>query len=218
MKRKTKLIILTVLLVLGIIHNNTCVSLASFADFSDEDAKQKTDKMINEQKETFDTSKSNNNYLTSLKVNEYELTPEFERQTLEYNINVPNNVKEITIEAVSDDENAKIDGNGKIELKENQTTYRVDVTAESGTVRTYLIKVNAQEKEDENNEEENLIETSKVVEEYNADKNNIENSSNEEKIIPNDKIILAVLIILCVIIIISGFKKYNNKHKGKRKR
>ncbi len=218
MKIKTKFILLVLLLVSIIFFNTKNISVASFADFSDEDAKQATEKMVNEQKQNFDTSKSNNNYLKSIKINGYDITPEFEKQTLEYNINIPKNVKELTIDAVADDEKAKVDGIGKIELKENQTTFRIDVTAESGTVRTYLIKTNAQENENEIKEDEKITETSKVVEEYNKNKNNIEDLNNNEKIILDNKMILVLLIIICVIIVGFVLKKYNKKHKGKRKR
>ena len=57
--------------------------LASFADFTDEDAEKQTQNMIQEHEKEFDTTKSDNNYLKDLKITGGELSPNFERQTLE---------------------------------------------------------------------------------------------------------------------------------------
>ncbi len=69
----------------------------SFADFTDGDARNQTEKMEQEQNKKFDTLKSNNNYLSSLSVEGYELSPEFDKQTLEYTLNKKIKESEINI-------------------------------------------------------------------------------------------------------------------------
>lgn len=218
-----KIKIIIIILLLSICFTKVNISNAGFADFTDEDAKQSTEKMIDEQKQNFDATKSNNNYLKSLKINGYEFTPEFDKQTLEYYINIPDNINEITIEASTDDKNAKVDGVGKIEIKENQTEYRIDVTAESGTVRTYLLKINNQDNIQNSNLEDIKTESNEKLESVNTNISNVVHSSNDEK---NDiektnfknKIIFGIVIILIVILIFFIIKKYNHKHKAKRRK
>lgn len=219
MIKKIKIIIIIILLSICITKVN--ISNASFADFTDEDAKQSTEKMIDEQKQNFDATKSNNNYLRSLKVHGYDLTPKFDKQTLEYHINIPNNVDEIIIEAHTDDEKAKVNGIGKIEIKDNQNECRIDITAESGTVRTYLLKINNQDNLQNFNLEDIKTETNEKLESINTNRGNIVNTSNDEK---NDMektnfknmIVFGIIFILIVIVIVSIIKKYNHKHKAKR--
>lgn len=209
MKRKIKLIVILLIVFFCCITYREIVD-ASFADFTDEDAKQTTEKMINEQQKNFDATKSNNNFLKSLDVKNYKLTPEFDKQTLEYYLDLPSSVKEIIIEANADDDKAKVDGTGIIEIKENQTDYRVDVTSESGTVRTYIIKLDNSNSKEETKVEENQNETSEVVEAFNSYNNNTIDSKideNDNKENTNLKYMIIIGIIVVVIIILCLKKK-----------
>lgn len=86
-------------------------SSKGFADYTDEQAAEDTNKLVEEQKkEESPVGKSTNNYLESLEIEGYEITPDFDKQTQEYTIKGEVKAKQITIKAKADDEKAKIDG------------------------------------------------------------------------------------------------------------
>lgn len=94
-------------------------------------------------------SKDNNLKDLSVTVGEevYELTPEFDRDTLEYNVTVPTGTTLITVEATRNDSTATVDGDGEIEVTEGLNTIPIVVTAQNGDEKTYTLIVNV---EDEN--------------------------------------------------------------------
>lgn len=214
MKKTIKtLIILAIITIFSVNYYNV---KASFADFTDDDARSKTEKMEKEQEQNFNEIKSNNNYLRDLKIDGYELTPKFDKQILEYNLNNKTDLKELNIEAIADDEKAKIEGNGKIVLKENQNECRIDVTAESGTVRTYIIKLN-KEKEIENSN----IDTNIISDEEQQINTIIKNGMIKEDINKNNKendkknMITVIAIFIIALVIVFILKKLTNKKKTK---
>ena len=133
-----RIIVFMILIICVISYNCT---YASFADFSDEDAKEQSEKLIQEQKQNFDTTKSSNNYLNNIKIEKYEITPNFEKQTINYEIKEEVTVDEIKIEVEKDDSKASVLGDGIIKLNSGENNIRIDVSAESGTVRSYFIRV-----------------------------------------------------------------------------
>ena len=176
----------------------------SFADFTDGDARNQTEKMEQEQNKKFDTLKSNNNYLSSLSVEGYELSPEFDKQTLEYTLNKKIKESEINIKAIADDSKATVTGTGNIKINKNQNKFRIDVTAESGTVRTYIIKIT----QDDNfstitNEDENTtINDMKTTLTDRTIINEIENQEEDNKIDSNKKIIIGIIFFVITLIVI----------------
>lgn len=175
----------------------------SFADFTDGDARNQTEKMEQEQNKKFDTLKSNNNYLSSLSVEGYELSPQFDKQTLEYTLNKKIKESVINIKAIADDSKATVIGTGNIKINKNQNKFRIDVTAESGTVRTYIIKIT----QDDNfstitNEDENTtINDMKTTLTDRTIINEIENQE-EDKIDSNKKIIIGIIFFVITLIVI----------------
>lgn len=85
--------------------------------------------------------KSNNKNLKSLAVDGYEITPEFSSDVTEYDLTVDENVDALTVNAVAEDENAKIEITGNDNLLIGENTIEIKVTAEDETVRTYKINV-----------------------------------------------------------------------------
>lgn len=176
----------------------------SFADFTDGDARNQTEKMEQEQNKKFDTLKSNNNYLSSLSVEGYELSPEFDKQTLEYTLNKKIKESVINIKAIADDSKATVTGTGNIKINKNQNKFRIDVTAESGTVRTYIIKIT----QDDNfstitNEDENTtINDMKMTLTDRTIINEIENQEEDNKIDSNKKIIIGIIFFIITLIVI----------------
>ena len=100
----------------------------------------------------------------------------------------------------------KIEGIGKIKLGEGQKYCRIDVIAETGTVRTYMIYFDEETKEEytkipeENSETE---ETSSVIE---------NNKQNIFFTVKNIIIILAIILILVTVFLLVKKKK---RKKGK---
>ncbi len=122
----------------------TGVSYAGFADFDDATADKQGAEDLKKQEEddAKNAGKSSNNYLSNLEIEGYSLTPQFDKQTINYSINEEINVSSVVIKATSEDERATITGDGKVELQSGENNLKIDVKAENGTERTYFIKLN----------------------------------------------------------------------------
>lgn len=90
---------------------------------------------------------SKNNYLKSLSVDGYEITPEFTKDKLEYEVELEPGTEEIDISATLEDKNASVKGAGKVKITEGINTIKIVVTAENGNERTYQIIANSPEKD-----------------------------------------------------------------------
>ena len=88
---------------------------------------------------------SKNNYLSSLKVDGVELNPIFDKDTLEYNIELENGTENINISASKEDSRSSISGVGEISVSEGINALKVVVTAQSGSTRTYTINATVKE-------------------------------------------------------------------------
>ena len=144
MKNLMKRIITSMVVIIFIAFVSVSgIVYAGFADFDDETADAQGENDLKEQQEqdAANFGKSSNNYLSELSVNGYELTPEFDKQTVNYSIEEEVIDKTIEINAVADDSRATITGNGVVELQSGENELRIDVMAENGVARTYFIKV-----------------------------------------------------------------------------
>ena len=90
---------------------------------------------------------SKNNYLKSLSIDGYELTPAFNKDTLEYTVELEPGAEKISVNAVSEEKAARITGAGEINISEGTNTISIVVTAENGNERTYKITANVEEKD-----------------------------------------------------------------------
>ena len=211
-----KVCLINILFILVITNN---IVYASMADFSDEDAEKETQKMIQEHKENFDSNKSNNNYLKDLSVTEGTLSPNFDRQVIEYSLKVDNNKGEIYITANAEDSEAKVNGTGKIDIN-NISEHKIEVIASSGTTRTYFIKIvkeneeNIVDKNEQKDElsdkelEENIIMSSNAIKEEKLDYDTQKNGEVKKYLI----IVLILLILLALVLTIIKKNKKNTKH------
>lgn len=232
MKKKIKFLIILIIATTCVMINYNIVSAnpnssRGFADYSDEDAEKENEKLVENQDEKFDTTKSNNNYLESLKIEGYELTPEFDKQTVDYKIDKPITDSNVTITAKAFDDKAKISGSGNIKIEDNQSEFRIDVTAESGSVRTYKIsfeKVDEEKKEtdetdktDETDETENIIVNDTVEDNENAIVevySQKDKTGAEEK---NQKLFLIIGIVGIIVAIVIIIKVINSKKENKKR-
>lgn len=93
-----------------------------------------------------EASYSKNNYLSSLAVEGYELSPAFDKNTLEYSLELDSTIETVNVTATPEDKTASIKGTGSIELVEGINKVEVLVTAQNGNVKTYVININVEEK------------------------------------------------------------------------
>lgn len=85
--------------------------------------------------------KSTNNYLKSIKVGDYPLTPEFKKETMEYSVKVPSTVNSVTLEASLEDGTARLSGTGEKEVNEGVNSFEIKVNAQNGDERIYKVNV-----------------------------------------------------------------------------
>ena len=124
---------------------------AGFADFDDEtaDAQGRNDLLEQQEQDAQNAGKSSNNYLKELSVKGYELTPTFDKQTVNYSIEEEIDENSLEINAVADDERATVSGTGNVSLQTGENNLRIEVEAENGVKRTYFIKCNKKIEDEE---------------------------------------------------------------------
>ncbi len=93
------------------------------------------------------SKKSSDNNLKTLSIDNYSLSPEFNKDTLEYNVELTSDTTKIKVNAEASDSKARISGAGDIEVKEGQNKVEIVVTAENGSTKTYIINAVVKEKE-----------------------------------------------------------------------
>ena len=125
---------------------------------------------------------SSNNYLKTLEAKGYEI--KFDRDILEYELGVNNDVKSLDITAIAEDSRSRVEITGNENFKTGKNTVIISVKAENGDVREYKLIVNRK----------NTTTTTLTEEE--------ESGSTAEKVVI---IILIVLVVLGLLYLI--FKK-----------
>ena len=112
------------------------------------------------------------NYLKSLSVDGYSLTPIFDKTNMYYETTVPLEVDNIKIKATAEDPTSTITGTGYVSVKPGLNKYYVTVESASGVIRTYQIVVNRAKSDDnylltlESDVGELLPEFNKEIHEY----------------------------------------------------
>lgn len=92
-----------------------------------------------------EASYSKNNNLSSLAIEGYQLSPAFNKNTLEYSIELPNGTTKINIIANKEDSKANIQGAGSVDVVEGANRFEIKVTAQNGSVKTYVLNVKVKE-------------------------------------------------------------------------
>ena len=82
-----------------------------------------------------------NNYLYSLGVDGYALSPEFDRDVLTYEVFVPKYATQINITATPESSKATLTGIGTFSLNEEEADFTITVTPEVGVEKKYVITV-----------------------------------------------------------------------------
>jgi len=89
--------------------------------------------------------KDTDNTLSSLSVEGYELNPVFNKNTLDYTINVPEGTKKVKISAKATSKYASVSGTGEKEVIEGVNNLNVVVKAENGSEQIYNLIINVKD-------------------------------------------------------------------------
>ena len=84
---------------------------------------------------------SPNNKLASLSVEGYNISPSFNADTSTYDLIVDSSVSSVKVNAGSVDSKASVSGTGTINLSQANTQVSIEVRAENGTTRKYIINI-----------------------------------------------------------------------------
>lgn len=93
-----------------------------------------------------DSGLSDNNFLSSLEVENFKISPSFNKDITSYELSINQDITEINIKATPSDSKAKVDGAGKHILNDGQNKIKITVTSESKDERVYTILVTLKEK------------------------------------------------------------------------
>lgn len=110
---------------------------------------KKAYKVIIHREKAPEIPKSTDNDLKSLDVSGYTISPSFNKDTLNYNLTVPNEADNITVKAEANDGKAKIEVKGGDNLQVGDNKVEVIVTAEDGSTKVYTINVKKEDKKEE---------------------------------------------------------------------
>lgn len=91
--------------------------------------------------------KSKNSALKELSLLQGTLTPEFSKNVTEYSVQVGTGITELQLDAIPEDEKAKVTVEGNTDLKDGENKVTITVTAEDGSKTTYTLTVNKTDKE-----------------------------------------------------------------------
>ena len=123
-------------------------------------------------KAEIEASYSSNANLKSLEVVNYSLNPGFDKKTTKYNVEVENDVTNVTINAAKEDSKASVKGTGTFDLVEGNNRYEIVVTAQKGNTTTYVVNVYRKEldpiKVDFNNTEYSVVRKIEELKEIDA--------------------------------------------------
>ena len=89
--------------------------------------------------------KSNNNNLKELYIRGYNFDKEFDKDTLEYSVTVPNDIEKVNLEGTLEDRSATVLGLGEYTLSVGENEAKVIVTAEDGSIKTYKVLITREE-------------------------------------------------------------------------
>lgn len=95
------------------------------------------------------STKSSDATLKSLSASGYTLSPSFKANTTLYTVTVPSTATTIKLEGATNHNKATVSGLGNITLAGNETVATIKVTAEDGSVKTYTVKIEKEEQEQE---------------------------------------------------------------------
>lgn len=88
-----------------------------------------------------EASYSKDNNLKNLSVAGFKLTPSFDKNITEYNVEVPDDTETVNVTAAVNDTTAHVSGTGIIDVSEGTNKIKIVVTAQNGSTKTYILNV-----------------------------------------------------------------------------
>lgn len=88
-----------------------------------------------------ENNSSSSNYLSSLEVEGYSLSPSFNKENTDYILKINKDIDSINVKAKAEDNNATVKGTGKRSISEGENRIEVIVTDSKGNELTYNILV-----------------------------------------------------------------------------
>lgn len=130
-RNAVKYVLIIIILVLSfnmnIVQASNTKSNTGKNELSEEEIKEKEDKA--------------NKNLSYLRVEEYEIYPEFNKNTLNYDLIIPEDVTKVDVDTEPEMEGAVVRISGNTKLTKSDSTINITVTAINGTSKTYKINV-----------------------------------------------------------------------------
>jgi hypothetical protein len=160
-----------------------------------------------------------NAYLKNIEIDGCELTPEFNKDIINYSFEYASNLENVNINAIPEDENAKVEIIGNNNLTEVSQTIEIKVIAKDEiTEKTYYLIAKKQDMDVESPEGN---EPTKIDDEDDTEINSEENTEIDATIntyvtSSNLKLKLIIFIILFIGVLISIFILIKNKRKKKK--
>lgn len=90
-------------------------------------------------KAAIEASYSTNNYLSSLTISPGTLSPKFDKSVETYHVTLEPNIEKITISGKKAESHASVSGLGTFKVSEGDNKFKIVVTSQKGTTRTYTI-------------------------------------------------------------------------------
>lgn len=173
MKNVVKKIVIFTIFVLGIYMFSNVAMAANTTD-NTANAKENTSNSSNtsSQSNTSSTESTNekpeesNANLSNLGIKPHDFSG-FRYGTTTYDVTVPADVEKIEVYATAQAKSAKVSGTGTKTLEDGLNSFKVTVTAEDGTTKTYTINVTRETAEEEVTEETEATEN--VQDRYSGD-------------------------------------------------
>ena len=125
---------------------NITVVAANSSNSSNNNSSKTQASISNTTKKKPDPNKSSNNNLKSITIEGVELTPEFNKDTLEYSAIVEGNVEKIFVSAEAEDGKSSIEGLNERTLEEGLNEIILYVHAENGDTKEYKLNITRKEK------------------------------------------------------------------------
>ena len=120
----------------GSSNNNNEKKSSGSSSNSNNNTSNKNSGTTNDKKE-YDSDNS----LKNLEIENNRISPDFNKDTLEYKLEVDENVEKINVKAVANSDKAEVSGIGEKNLMQGDNTIEVKVTAENGNEKIYKVIV-----------------------------------------------------------------------------
>lgn len=162
------------------------------------EARKEPIKDVTEKKETKNVVKSNNNYLSNIILSDGSI--DFNKDILEYSIEVKEDVETIDVNATLEDNKATLFGNSTYQLNVGQNDIKIVVTAEDNTKKEYVLHVL---RKSEDKEKAEVVDENKDVKEEDNKKVGEKKNYNLGIVLG----IVVVFVVLGIVLIINILKR-----------